>query len=405
MSQKSIAALYMRGGTSKGVFLRANDLPSDPQERDTLLARILGSPDPWGRQTDGMGGATAATSKVVLLAPSRRDDSDVDYLFGQVALDSSRIDWSGHCADLTAAVGPYALWQGWVKPAPGAGRATVRLWQQNLGRRIVAHVPMCDGKVQEDGSFREDGVAFPGAEISLEYLDAARPDVANGGDKGDKADKSGDKNGKTGLLPTGNASDVLEIPELGPVRVTLINAGDPTIFVRADALGLTGREMPEAVNRNTRLLAKLEAIRAHGAVAMRLARNAEETTRSRPGAPALSFIAKPASYRSSVGEEVSRESIDVLGRILSMGKLHPAYTGPGSIALAIAAALPGSVVSEVTRTLPGVPTRIGHVSGVMAVGAFLAQDAGGWSVEKVVMSHSARRIMEGVVYVPDGGLF
>lgn len=369
----------MRGGTSKGVFFRTQDLPAEPRERDALLLRVIGSPDPYGKHTDGMGGATSSTSKVVLLAPSQRDDCDVDYLFGAVSIGEAHIDWSGNCGNLSAAVGPFAISAGWV-PATGA-KTAVRIWQQNLQKRIIAHVPTRHGEVVEDGQFPEDGVPFGGAEIALEFLDPA-------------------DDGKDGLLPTGNPVDMLEVPELGTLRVSLINAGNPTVFIRAEAIKLSGREMPDAVNRDVRLLARLESIRAHAAVAMGLAKSAEDATRNRPATPKIAFIAAPAAYRSSGGTDIGRDHIDLVARIVSMGKLHHAFTGTGSIALAVAAALPGTVVAEVTRTLPGVPTRIGHVSGVLAVGAILAQTRKGWRVEKAVMSRSARRLMEGVVFVP-----
>jgi probable AcnD-accessory protein PrpF len=379
MTQRSIRATYMRGGTSKGVFFRAEDLPADKRERDLVLMRAIGSPDPYHKHTDGMGGATSSTSKVVIVSRSLREDCDVDFLFGAVAIDAALIDWSGNCGNLSAAVGPFAIAQGWV--TPGDGNTTVRIWQQNIQKRILARVPTRDGAVVEEGSFREDGVPFPSAEITLEFLEPA-------------------DSGPAGLLPSKNASDLLEIPEVGSLRVTMINAGNPTVFVRADALKLTGRELPDAVNRDARLLARLESIRAHAAVAMGLARSPEDATRNRPATPKIAFIAPPAAYRTSAGVDVAKDQIDLLARIVSMGKLHHAFTGTGSIALAVAAALSGTVVAEVARTLPGVPTRIGHASGVLAVGALLEKGPGGWHVEKAVLSRSARRIMQGEIFVP-----
>jgi probable AcnD-accessory protein PrpF len=379
MTQRAIRATYMRGGTSKGVFFRAEDLPSDKRERDTLLLRAIGSPDPYQKHTDGMGGATSSTSKVVIVSPSLREDCDVDFLFGAVAIDAPLIDWSGNCGNLSAAVGPFAMAQGWIIPSEGT--TTVRIWQQNIQKRIVALVPTRNHQVQEEGQFREDGVPFPSAEITLEFLEPADA-------------------GPAGLLPTGNPSDLLEVPDLGSLRVTMLNAGNPTVFVRADALKLTGRELPDAVNRDARLLARLEAIRAHAALAMGLARSADDATRNRPATPKIAFIAPPSAYRTSAGVDLAKDQIDLLARIVSMGKLHHAFTGTGSIALAVAAALPGTVVAEVARTLPGVPTRIGHASGVLAVGAILEHGPGGWRVEKAVMSRSARRIMQGEIFVP-----
>lgn len=379
MTQRSIAATYMRGGTSKGVFFRGDHLPADKRERDALLLRVMGSPDPYEKQTDGMGGATSSTSKVVIVSPSLREDCDVDYLFGAVAIGTALIDWSGNCGNLTSAVGPFAIAQGWVPASEGT--TVVRLWQQNIQKRILAHVPTRAGALLEEGPFHEDGVPFPAAEIVLEFLDPA-------------------ESGQSGLLPTGNASDSIDIPEFGALRVSLINAGNPTVFARADAFDLTGRELPESVNRDARLLARFEAVRARAAVMMGLARSLDDATRNRPAVPKLALVAPPTAYRSSAGSDVSKDSIDVLARIVSMGKLHHAFTGTGSIALAVAAALPGTIVSEVTRTLPGVATRIGHASGVLAVAAIVEWRANGWHVEKAVMSRSARRLMQGVVFVP-----
>jgi probable AcnD-accessory protein PrpF len=368
---RSIAAVLMRGGTSKGLFFKAEDLPHDKRERDVLLARLIGSPDPFLRHTDGLGGATSSTSKVVLISRSLREDCDVDFLFGAVAIDTGLIDWSGNCGNLSAAVGPFAIAEGMVRASEGT--TLVRIWQQNIQKRIVAHVPTAAGEVIEDGQFQEDGVPFLGAEIVLDFLDPADA-------------------GKNGLL--------LEVPDIGTLRVSLINAGNPTVFVRASSLELSGRELPDVLNRDARLLQRLESIRAHGAVAMGLARSAEEATRHRPATPKLAWVASPAHYKSSAGVDVERASIDVLARIVSMGQVHHAFTGTGSIALAAAAALPGTVVSEVTRTLPGVPTRIGHPSGILTVGALLEMTKSGWRVEKAMMSRSARRLMRGQVFVP-----
>ena len=390
----ALRATWMRGGTSKGLFFAADDLPPGlmqrPSRRDALLLRIIGSPDPYRRHTDGLGGATSSTSKVVIVSRSLREDCDVEFLFGAVSIDEPLIDWSGNCGNLSAAIGPFAIARGWIRATEDAtrvGTTTVRIWQQNIGKRIVAHVPTRGGRVVEAGGFHEDGVPFGSAEIRLEFLDPA--------DAGDR-----------GLLPTGSACDLLRVPELddvlpgGTIRATMICAGAPTVFVRADALKLTGRELPDAVNRDAKLLARLEAIRARAAVAMGLARTVDEATRHRPATPKISFVAAPIAYRTSAGTDIERDGIDVVARIVSMGRLHHAFTGTGSIALAVAAALPGTIVSEVARTLPGVPTRIGHASGVLAVGAVVEQRDGRWCVDRAVLSRSARRLMDGTVYVP-----
>lgn len=383
MKQRRIPAVYMRGGTSKGVFFHERDLPRVASERDALLARVIGSPDPYHRHIDGMGGATSSTSKVVLIAPSRRDDCDVDYTFGAVSIEDGLIDYSGNCGNLSAAVGPFAIAEGLVPAREGETR--VRIWQRNLGQRIDAIVPVCDGEVLESGMFQEDGVPFPGAEVRLEYHEPVPVP------------------GALALLPTGNPQDLLEVPGLGRLAVTMITAGNPTVFFRADALGLSGRELPEEVDRDRKLLERLEAIRAHASVAMGLADTPAEASRLRPATPKVSWLAKPAPFRTSAGVEVGAERIDVLARIMSMGRLHHAYTGTGSIALGAAAALPGSLANEIARTLPGVATRIGHVSGVLAVGAEVVCDNGTWRMDRALMSRSARRLMSGWVHVPTQG--
>jgi probable AcnD-accessory protein PrpF len=383
MSTRRIPAAYMRGGTSKGVFFQAGDLPSSPRARDALLLRVIGSPDPYGRHTDGLGGATSSTSKVVLVSRSQRPGCDVDFLFGAVSIGEPVIDWSGNCGNLSAAVGPFAISEGMYAARDGVNQ--VRIWQANLGERIDAYVTVRDGEVVESGDFMEDGVPFPAAEVRLEFLEPAEA-----------------------VFPTGDARETLEVPGHGAYEVSLVSAGNPTVFVRAEALALSGREMPDEVNRNRRLLERVEALRAQAAVRMGLASSAEEATRSRPATPKVAWVAKPASYRSSAGVEVAADAIDLLARIVSMGKLHHAFTGTGSIALAVAAAVPGTVVADVARTLPGVATRIGHVSGTLAVGAEVSwRDAPGgrrsWQVDKCVLSRSARRLMTGVVYVPQAG--
>lgn len=390
MKQLRIPAVYMRGGTSKGVFFLAQDLPADPAERDRLLMRVIGSPDRYGKQTDGMGAATSSTSKVVILAKSTRPDCDVDYLFGQVAIDRPLVDWSGNCGNLSAAVGPFALGAG-LLDGPADGEAVVRIWQANISKKIIAHVPMQGGEVQELGDFELDGVAFPAAEVKLEFLDPA--DDNEGGEGG-----AGGGGGAT--FPTGNHIDVLDVPGVGKVEATLINAGNPTVFVDAASLGLKGTELQGDVNGDKAVLARAEAVRALGTVMMGIARTPEEATAIRQHTPKLAFVARPAGYTASDGRAVAAGSIDVLARIFSMGVLHHAMTGTGAVAIAAAAAIPGTIVHRVAPAGADGRVRFGHPSGTLRVGAEVRRHGEHWQVGKVMMSRSARRLMEGWVRVP-----
>jgi len=385
MTQRKIPALYMRGGTSKGVFFRVEDLPADAARRDALLLRVIGSPDAYGKQIDGMGGATSSTSKVVILGRSRQPGCDVDYLFGAVAIDSAVIDWSGSCGNLAAAVGPAAIHWGLLQ-APREGLATVRIWQVNTRSNIIARVPMRDGEVLEEGDFVLDGVSFPGAEIELRF-----PDPGGEGEEG----------GAGGLFPTGRPLDRLYIPGVGPLELTLINAGNPAVFVDAVALGLCGDESQAQVNGDAQLLARCEAVRAHATVAMGLAASVQEATSKRPATPKLAFVSPPRAYTASDGRIVEANNIDLNARILSMGRLHHAMTGTGAVALAAAAAIPGTVVRRCAAPDAAGRLRFGHPSGTMTVGALAVEESGRWRVTQVSMSRSARRLMEGVVFVPD----
>jgi probable AcnD-accessory protein PrpF len=382
MQQRRIAAVHMRGGTSKGVFFLADDLPADPALRDRLLLRVIGSPDPYGQQIDGLGGATSSTSKVVLLARSTRPDCDVDYWFGAVAIDRPVIDWSGNCGNLSAAVGPVAIRAGLVA-APAEGLATVRIWQANIGKPIIARVPMRGGEVLELGDFALDGVTFPAAEVALEFVDPG-------------AD--------TAMFPTGALIEPLDVPGVGVMAATLIDAGLPTIFIHAASLGLRGTELQHDVNPDAALLARAEAIRAHGARRMGLVARAEDATTQRPHTPKLALVAAPAGYTASDGRRVEAGDIDLVARIFSMGRLHHAMTGTGAVAIAVAAAVPGTLVQQVVRpddSQGATRLRFGHPSGRLAVGAeALCGDDGHWRVRRVCMSRTARRLMEGWVLVP-----
>ena len=388
-AQIKIAATYMRGGTSKGVFFRLQDLPEAAQvagaARDALLLRVIGSPDPYGKQIDGMGGATSSTSKTVILSKSGKPDHDVDYLFGQVSIDNAFVDWSGNCGNLSAAVGPFAISNGLIDAArvPRDGMATVRIWQANIGKTIVAHVPMTDGAVQETGDFELDGVTFPAAEVQLEFMDPAAEEEGGGG----------------AMFPTGNLVDDLEVPGIGTLRATMINAGIPTIFVDADAIGYTGTELQDAINSDPEALARFEKIRAHGAVRMGLIRDVSEAAK-RQHTPKVAFVARPAAYVSSSGKAVAAGDVDLLVRAMSMGKLHHAMMGTAAVAIGTAAAIPGTVVNTAAGGSAREAVRFGHPSGTLRVGALAMQVDGEWTVSKAIMSRSARVLMEGWVRVP-----
>ena len=387
--QINIPATYMRGGTSKGVFFRLQDLPASAQvpgaARDALLLRVIGSPDPYGKQIDGMGGATSSTSKTVILAKSTKPEHDVDYLFGQVSIDKPFVDWSGNCGNLSAAVGSFAIASGLVDAArvPHNGVATVRIWQANIGKTIIAHVPMTNGEVQETGDFELDGVTFPAAEVKLEFLDPAAEEEGGGG----------------AMFPTGNLVDDLDVPGIGMLKVTLINAGIPTIFVDADAIGYTGTELQDAINGDPAALARFETIRAHGALRMGLIAHLDEAAK-RQHTPKVAFVAKPASYVSSSGKKVEADEIDLLVRAMSMGKLHHAMMGTAAVAIGTAAAIPGTLVNLAAGGGLRNSVRFGHPSGTLMVGAEAALADGVWSVTKAIMSRSARVLMEGAVRIP-----
>jgi len=387
--QIKIPAVYMRGGTSKGVFFRLQDLPPAAQvpgeARDKLLLRVIGSPDPYAKHIDGMGGATSSTSKTVIVAPSTRPGHDVDYLFGQVAIDKPFVDWSGNCGNLSAAVGPYALANGFIDAAriPDNGIVTVRIWQANINKTIVAHVPVTNGQVQETGDFELDGVTFPAAEVQLEFMDPAAEEGDGGG----------------AMFPTGNLVDDLEVPGVGTLKATLINAGIPTVFVNAADIGYTGTELQDAVNGDPKALAMFETIRACGAMRMGLIAHVEEAAR-RQHTPKVAFVAPPAGYVASSGKRVEADAIDLLVRALSMGKLHHAMMGTAAVAIGTAAAIPGTLVSLAAGGRAHEAVRFGHPSGVLRVGAEARQEGGDWVVTKAVMSRSSRVLMEGWVRVP-----
>ena len=383
--QIKVPATYMRGGTSKGVFFNLTDLPKPAQvageARDNLLLRVIGSPDPYAKQTDGMGGATSSTSKTVILSKSEQTDHDVDYLFGQVAIDKPFVDWSGNCGNLTSAVGAFAISNGLVDKnrVPDNGVAIVRVWQANIKKSILVHVPMTNGEVQETGDFELDGVTFAAAEVKLEFIDPADGDGA--------------------LFPTGNVADDLEVPGVGTLKATMINAGIPTIFINATDIGYTGTELQDDINNDVAALKKLETIRAYGAVKMGLITNISEA-QARQHTPKVAFVASPLDYKASSGKLIEAANINLLVRAMSMGKLHHAMMGTAAVAIGTAAAIEGTLVNVAAGGGALSEVNFGHPSGTLKVGAEAKNNAGNWQVTKASMSRSARVLMEGVVRVP-----
>ncbi|MGY5728478.1 2-methylaconitate cis-trans isomerase PrpF [Vibrio chemaguriensis] len=385
MSQIKVPATYMRGGTSKGVFFNLEDLPQEAQvageARDKLLLRVIGCPDPYAKQIDGMGGATSSTSKTVIVSRSSRNDHDVDYLFGQVSIDKPFVDWSGNCGNLSAAVGPFAIHAGLIPQdrIPENGIVTVRVWQVNISKTILVHVPIVNGFVQETGEFELDGVTFPAAEIQVDFVDPA--------------------DGEGSMFPTGNLVDDLVVPDVGTFNATFINAGIPTIFIDAESIGYQGTELQDDINNDDTALAMFESIRAHGALKMGLISELEEA-QTRQHTPKIAFVSKPKSYQSSSGKAVNESEIDVLVRALSMGKLHHAMMGTAAVAIASAACVPGTLVNLAAGGGEKESVTFGHPSGTLKVGAQAKQAEQGWVVQKAIMSRSARILMEGFVRVP-----
>jgi probable AcnD-accessory protein PrpF len=389
-AQIKIPATFMRGGTSKGVFFRLQDLPEAARvpgpARDALLMRVIGSPDPYGKQIDGMGGASSSTSKCVIISKSTQPGHDVDYLYGQVSIDSAFVDWSGNCGNLSTAVGPFAIAHGFIDPArlPRDGVCAVRVWQANIGKTIIVHVPIANGEVQELGDFELDGVTFPAAEIVLEFIDPS---------------EEGEGEGGGAMFPTGNPVDTLEVPGVGALTVTMITAGVPTIFVDAAALGYTGTELQDAINGDAKALAIFETIRAHGAVRMGLIKDIADAAK-RQHTPKVAFVAPAAAYTTSSGKRVEAGEVDLLVRALSMGKLHHAMMATAAVAIGTAAAVPGTVVNRAAGGGDRSAVRFGHPSGTLRVGIEAEQVNGQWVARKATMSRSARVLMEGAVRVP-----
>ena len=389
-TQLKIPATYMRGGTSKGVFFKLTDLPEScqtaGQARDQLFMRVIGSPDAYAKHIDGMGGATSSTSKCVILSTSSQPEHDVDYLYGQVSIDQAFVDWSGNCGNLSTAAGAFAIHAGLVDAAriPDNGICVVRIWQANIHKTIIAHVPVSNGQVQELGDFELDGVTFPAAEIVLEFLDPA---------------EDGEDGAAGSMFPTGNLIDDLEVPEIGTLKATMITAGIPTVFVNAAEIGYSGTELQDAINGDAAALAKFEKIRVAGALRMGLIKTADEAL-TRQHTPKIAFVSPPKDYVSSSGKTVQAADVDLLVRALSMGKLHHAMMGTAAVAIGTAAAVTGTLVNQAAGGGERTAVRFGHPSGTLRVGAEAQQVNGEWTVTKAIMSRSARIIMEGWVRVP-----
>lgn len=385
--QIKLPATYIRGGTSKGVFFNKADLPDHAKEPgealEKLLLRVIGSPDPYGKHTDGMGGATSSTSKTVIVSKSDQPGHDVDYLFGQVSIDQPFVDWSGNCGNLSAAVGAYAISNGLIDPAnvPENGMAKVRIWQANIGKTIVNHVPIVNGEVQELGNFELDGVTFPAAEVVVDFVDPA--DVDGGS-----------------MFPTGNLVDDLTVPGVGTIKATMINAGIPTIFVNADEIGYTGTELQDDINSDAKALEMFENLRAHGAKQMRVIEDLKEAE-TRQHTPKIAFVAPPKTYAASSGKTVKDRDVDLLVRALSMGKLHHAMMGTAAVAIGTAAVIPGTLVNLAAGGSERDSVVFGHPSGTLQVGAEAEEQNGDWQVNQVSMSRSARVLMEGWIRIPD----
>jgi len=390
--QIKVPATFIRGGTSKGVFFRLQDLPERCQvpgeARDKLFMRVIGSPDPYSAHIDGMGSATSSTSKCVILAKSSVPEHDVDYLYGQVSIDSAFVDWSGNCGNLSTAAGAFALHAGLIDPSrvPQNGTCVVRIWQANIKKTIIAHVPVTNGQVQETGDFELDGVTFPAAEIVLEFIDPS---------------DDGEEGGS--MFPTGNLVDDLEVPvdvvKSGTLKATMISAGIPTVFVNAEDIGYTGTELREAINTDAKALERLEQIRIAAALRMGLIKTPEEALK-RQHTPKIAFVSRPKDYQSSSGKAVQAADVDLLVRALSMGKLHHAMMGTCAVAIGTAAAIPGTLVNQAAGGVAREAVRFGHPSGTLRVGAQAALVDGQWVVTKAIMSRSARILMEGWIRVP-----
>lgn len=381
MKHLRVPAVYMRGGTSKGLFFHNKDLPWDPVARDALILAAYGSPDPSGRQLDGMGGGTSVTSKVAIIGPSRSPEHDVEYLFGQVSIDRPLVSYKGNCGNLSSAVGPFAVEEAMVELLEPL--TTVRILQLNTGKTIMAEVPVHQGRYNPLGNYSIDGVPGTGSKITLRFLHPG-----------------GSVTGK--LLPTGSPREIWKVRGLGRVQLSILDAGNPVVFLRAGDLGLEGTEIEE-IDRDPELKHKLEAVRAEAAVRLGLAKDPREASQKSQAVPKIALVAAPKPYRSLSGITVQEQEIHILVRMMSMGNLHRAYAVTAAICTAGAALIEGSLVQEVVGNRgkqPG-PIILGHPSGRMEIEALLEERAGRLEYLEARLGRTARRLMEGHVLVPE----
>ena len=379
MRQMKYPAVFMRGGTSRAIVFHEKDLPEDQAERDAIFLKALGSPDPNGRQLDGLGGGISSLSKIAVVAPSARADADVDFTFAQIGVTDETVDYVGTCGNISSAVGPFAVDEGLVR-VDGGDTATVRVYNTNTGKTYHARFPLEDGAAGVSGSFELPGVSGTGAQITLEFMDPG-----------------GAATGK--LLPSGNAVDVFEIEGVGSVEVSMVDATNPMVFVRAKDIGLTGGEGPGLIDSRVEVMVNLEQIRAEAAVRMGLARDRREASESVQAVPKVVLVAPPLEYMDLKGEIIAADDCDIAARIISMGKTHRAFALTGAMCLAVAARIPGTVAHESARSGTG-DIRLGHPSGVQTINAVVSNTPEGPRAEKVIVYRTARRLMEGMVCVP-----
>lgn len=378
MRQRRIKAAFIRGGTSKGVFFRAGDLPDNARERDAILLRALGSPDPYERQLDGLGGGLSSVSKAVIIGPSARDDADIDYTFAQVSVIEPFVDYAGTCGNLSSATGPFAIDEELIPATEGEN--VVRVFNTNTRKIFHARFSVSDGEAIVEGSQRIPGVSMAGARVALEFLDP-------GGSM------------TSGLLPTGSAVDEIETSTGDRVRVSLVDATNPIVMVKAADLGITATEQPDALEAIAGLAAKLEAIRRAAGVRMGLGATPDDVPQA---VPKIVAVAPPATFQDIQGIEVEAGAMDICVRAVSMGRVHRALPLTLSMCLATACRIEGSIPAECLATplQPEADVRLGSPSGVITAGADVHRSGNGWSVERCRVIRTQRRLMEGNVLVP-----